>query len=136
VTRIDVVRRIAADPASLALLLAGPAAGELWPDVAAMPALVPSQPSTRVTISMEPPVRSGLGFVAHLQFHRAERRVARGRLVVVASAVDDRGDDHKGTSELRLTASCEDAFAQQLRSDGVAYLANLATVAEARSSAA
>jgi hypothetical protein len=121
VTRIEVVRPLAADPASLALLLAGPAATDQWPPQS-------------VSMLAEPPLRSGVGFAAQLTFSQNGHRVGRGRLSITAAVSGDFGE--LTTSELRLVAVCEERVARGLGSDAENYCDNLVRLCEARSSAA
>ena len=72
-TRIDVGRPIQADPSSVALVLAGPAARELWPPRAdrLIGAVAPQGPALSVTL--DPPGRTGVGFTARVRVHGAAR---------------------------------------------------------------
>lgn len=113
-TRIEVVRCIAADPSSVALLLSGPAAREAWPSVA--------------DVRVGPPMRSGVGFVADMTVVDDDAAV-RGRFTIV-------GAGPSGASDVRLVLTSAVADARSLRSAGEGCLSHLADIAHARSSAA
>lgn len=69
---IEATRTIGADPAGLALLLAGPTAAEIFTDGTALE-------GAGVEVQITPPRRTGIGFAASL------RALSAGRLVGSAS---------------------------------------------------
>ncbi len=115
-TRIEVARPIAADPASVALLLADPAGGELWPDVHALPAQ-----------------RTATAFVAVLRVAAGERTVP----ATLSLGYADTGDGVRATrAQLRIVGDGEVGSGAVLREHGRKFLDRLAAAAEARSYAA
>jgi len=112
VAKIELVRHVAADPSSLALLLSGPTGRELWPDEA---------------VVLGAPQRSGLGFRVDLA--TSAPATARGRILIAAAA------DGPVASDVRLTLSVV-GDVPSLRRAAADYLDALAVTAQARSSAA
>ncbi|MDQ1704501.1 MAG: hypothetical protein QOF18_867 [Frankiaceae bacterium] len=112
-SRIEVVRHVAADPAGVALLLSGPAGRDLWPDEEA---------------HFGPPMRSGVGFAVDLTVDEAGRH-ARGRVDITAAAAGP------GATDLRLVLSSNTGLSR-LSLDARRFLSRLADAAQARSSAA
>lgn len=112
--RIEVVRQVAADPAGVALLLAGPGAGDLWP---------------RTAVHFGAPGRSGLGFVVDIAAGDASRP-AHGRIRVVP------GTEGPGTTEVRLVLTAGSASLTLLAPAANDFLDGLTEAAQARSSAA
>ena len=110
--RVDVVREVEADPAGVALLLAGPAARELWPAPAAQ---------------FGPPSRSGLGFALSVTVG-GSGSVAHGTLTVRAGAMP-------GTCVVRFTVP-EAPAAGTVAEHARRFLDGLAERARSRSSAA
>ena len=110
--RIDFSRHVEADPASVALLLSGPTGRELWPDA---------------ELVLAPPQRSGVGF--RVDFSVGEG-YGRGRILIAASS------EGPVASEVRLTLSTADKLAGSLQGASHQFVDALATVAQARSSAA
>jgi hypothetical protein len=125
-TQAQIVRRFAADPAGVALLLAGPVADMLWPQPESSDDLQPA----RVVVG--PPMRAGVGFVVDLTIADPELGSARGRLELVPETAEL--PLVGTTARLRLTASR--GSADLLRSHGEQFLAALGALAVARSSAA
>lgn len=113
-TRIEVVRHIAADPAGVALLLSGPAGPDLWP---------------AEVVRFGPPTRSGVGFVVDLTIDDAGR-TARGRVDIRAAS------EGPGATDLRLVLASSAATAAGLGLHAHRFLDGLADAAQARSSAA
>jgi hypothetical protein len=112
-TRFEVTRHVAADPAGVALLLAEPAS---WSDL-----------DHRWVVA--PPHRVGAGFAAALQVTASSDRLARGVISVAASA--DAG------CEVRLVINARDrAIAHDVEQSASTFLAVLAERARARSFAA
>src|SRR4051794_987930 len=73
-TRAEVVRNVAAEPAGIALLLSGPGAYALWPGV------------DDTTMRLRPPMRSGVGFVVDIGVEDPVLGAARARLSIVPAA--------------------------------------------------
>ena len=119
VSRIDAGRTLAADPASVALLLAGPAATEAWPATGGR------------TLSASAPTRFGAGYGLHVQIRSAEDLVGNARLSVLPSA---HVDGHL-QCELRMTIACDDSVAAVLAGEQASYLDELVALAEARATA-
>ena len=113
VARIDLIRHVAADPASVALLLSGPTGRDLWP---------------AGSLALAPPRRSGVGF--RVDFTVADSTAARGRILVAAST------DGPVASEVKLTLSTPDVSAFGLRRAAERFVEELAAAAQERSSAA
>ena len=99
--RLHHVRAVAADPTSLALLLAGPATLDLWPSVvrstdAARGRLVlnldlPSAPTT-LLLRVDSPVRTVTSYVLHFQATGEEFPTVDGALRVTRDATRPFGD--------------------------------------------
>jgi len=119
-TQAQIVREFPADPASVALLLAGPAAAGLWPDAA----------DAEPVVSLGPPMRSGVGFVVDITVTEAALGNIRGRLALVPSG----GAPTATSARLLLTGAR--ASAATLRQRGAWFLDELSSLAVARSSAA
>ena len=121
-TRTRVTRRIAADPTSTALLLAGPAAVELWPQPASVRALPPRRTPTSYVTRFE---WSGPG----LPTTTAELTLAYvpgAAVPSTAAALLLHSPDPDGS---RADAASLTTLAEE-------FLANLALTAERRASAA
>ena len=129
-TRVEVRRSVAADPSSVALVLAGPAARELWPPRSdrVVGVVEPQQP--RLTVTVDPPSRSGVGFAARIDVHAGDATVGSGRLSIAPSS----GEPLR--CEVRLALEVEPACAARLKRDAERYLDNLAELSRERSSAA
>lgn len=110
--RIEVVRQVAADPSSLALLLSGPTGRELWEGD---------------SLVLGAPERSGLGF--RVDVAATAPANARGRILIAA------GSDGPIASEVRLTLSAV-GNVPAMRRAADQFLDALASAAQARSSAA
>ena len=142
-TRAD--RRIAADPTSTALLLAGPAAIELWPGVRRVGPVADrilveadlSDQSTAATVLVQPPRRTPTSFVTRFEWVGPSLPPTTGELTLryVAGA-----DDSPATAAfLVLESEGVDGSAlsaQSLQSLAERFLDNLARLAESRSRAA
>ena len=120
-TQAQVVREFPADPASVALLLAGPSAASLWPGA----------PDDDAVVSLGPPMRAGIGFVVDLTVAEAAGSV-RGRLSLVPCG----GQTPVGGTSARLVLTGTRACAADLRLRGGRFLDALSSLAVARSSAA
>jgi len=110
--RIEVVRHVAADPSSLALLLSGPTGRELWDGD---------------SLLLGAPQRSGLGFRVDLATTAPAK--AHGRILIAA------GSDGPIASEVQLTLSAV-GDVPAIRRVADEFLDALAAAAQARSSAA
>jgi hypothetical protein len=141
-TRAD--RRIAADPTSTALLLAGPAALELWPGVrrvgtvadrVLVEATIPEQRlSTAATVLVSPPRRTPTAYVTTFEWVGPALPRTAGELVLGYAA----GSDVPSTDAV-LTLDTEEPGAlsrEALQELAAAFLDNLATLAESRNRAA
>ena len=113
-TELTVARTIAADPASTALLLAGPGARELCP----LP----------LDLRATPPVRTATAFETRFECRSGSRAVGRGR-------VELRGE-YPGRTRATLTMTYDPCDVGEPHDVAEGFLRNLATAAEARSSAA
>src|SRR4051794_37553588 len=125
-TQAQVVREFAADPASVALLLAGPAAGFLWPESDG------DDEAETQSLQGGPPMRGGVGFVVDLTIADPDVGNARGRLALTPGAG---GPPTAGTCA-RLVITAAHAPAPALRRRGEDFLSALGSLAVARSSAA
>jgi hypothetical protein len=129
-TRIDVSHVVVADPSSVALVLAGPAARELWPPRSdrVIGAVAPQRPRLHVTV--DAPARAGVGFAARVVVHAADTTIGTGRLTIAPGSGTETG------CRVRLTLEAADDAADRLRRDAARYLDNLAEMTRARSRAA
>lgn len=114
-TRIEVLRPIAADPASVALLLADPSGCELWPGVHAVP-----------------PQRTATAFVAVLRLGEGDGAVAA---TLSLGYADSRDGVRATRAALRIVVD-DEGRGGELRVSAMQFLDRLATAAEARSYAA
>jgi hypothetical protein len=144
--RIHADRHIAADPTSTALLLAGPAALELWPGVRRVGAVdgrvlveadIPAQRlSTAATVLVSPPRRTPTSFVSRFEWSGPSLPSTRGELTLAYAAGGD------GPSTVALLVLDTDDIADSaltesaLRDLAEAFLGNLKDLAESRSRAA
>jgi hypothetical protein len=141
-TRIEVSRKAVGDPSSVALVLAGPAARELWPrradrvagvagvdGVDGVDGVVKAQ-QPAASLAVDPPARSGVGFAARVQVQAGDRAVGTGRLNILPVSPDCCG------CEIRLSLEVYDDAADRLRRDAAQYLANVADLSRERSCAA
>jgi len=147
-TRTRVVRRIGADPTSTALLLAAPAALELWPGVrrvgeAGGRALVEAELAaaervqTAASVRALPPQRTPTSFVTRFQWTGPGLPVTEGTLTLAyASGADGSPSTHAaltldsdGLEDSRVDAGTLTAMAE-------GFLENLARAAESRNRAA
>jgi hypothetical protein len=149
--RTRVSRRIAADPTSTALLLAAPAAVELWPgarrvgDVdggvlveAAAPtatADLPTDPPAVVEVRAFPPRRTPTAYVTRFAWSGDTLPVVSGRLTLAyAPTADGTPVTH---AVLELEPADDDVYsARELAAKAEGFLANLARAAETRNRAA
>jgi hypothetical protein len=128
VTRIEVSRDILAEPSSVALVLAGPAARELWPRRGDRRVGLVGSSQPRFAVDVDPPARSSLGFSAGVRVRAADEVVAAGRL-----SIRPGGD---GRCSIDVSLAVDDDVADPVRRDALRYVANVAAVSRARSSAA
>ena len=145
-TRTRVTRRIAADPTSTALLLAGPTAFELWPGVRRVADVngrtvvetdVSPERRTAASVRALPPRRTPTSYVTRFEWAGPGLPETSGELTLAyapgpggelgthaALVLDSSGFDPAVLDSRALTAMAE------------GFLANLARAAELRSSAA
>jgi len=123
---IHATRTIAADPASVALLLAGPTATELF--AAATPVL-PAAPDADLLAEIPPPHRSGVGFATSVSISSGERPLAWGSLTIQPGG-------RLGTTISVALQSVDGADRSALQRWLTAGLAELASAAMARACAA
>lgn len=133
-TRIEVGRPIQADPSSVALVLAGPAARELWPPRSDRLVGVVTQQAPALSVTVEPPGRTGVGFTAKVRVHAGDAVVGTGRLTILPTS--ETGVVEPAGCEVRLGLESDEEVADRLRRDVYRYLANLARLSRERSSAA
>lgn len=145
-TRTRVTRRIAADPTSTALLLAGPTAFELWPGVRLVAEvsgrmvvetdLAPDRPAT-ASVRALPPQRTPTSYVTRFEWAGPGLPATTGELTLGYAPT---ADGELGThAVLVLDSSGFEGSALDLVSLEVmarGFLANLARAAEMRSHAA
>lgn len=133
-THIELSRPIEADPSSVALVLAGPAARELWPPRSdrLIGAVAPQRPA--LTVAVDPPGRTGVGFTARVRVLAGDAVAGAGRLSILPTS--DRGSADPAGCEVRLDLEAGDEVAERLRRDADRYLDNLAQLSRERSSAA
>jgi hypothetical protein len=134
--RTRVERRIAADPTSTALLLAGPGALELWPGVRRVGAVadrvlveaeIPQQRlSTAATVRVEPPRRTPTSYVTRFEWVGPSLPRTSGELTLSYG-------DAATEAVLVLDTEAEASLPLQELAEG--FLDNLARLAESRSSA-
>jgi hypothetical protein len=147
ITHIRAARRIGADPTSTALLLAGPAAMELWPGVRLVgevggrtlveAELAAAPTPTAASVRARPPRRTPTSFVTRFAWTGPGLPITEGTLTLTyASGADGAPSTHaelvldsSGLGGSRLDQSALTAMAEQ-------FLANLAGAAESRSRAA
>jgi len=139
--RTQANRRIAADPTSTALLLAGPAALELWPGVRRVGAVadrvlveatIPDQRlATAATVLVSPPRRTPTSYVTSFDWvGPALPRTAGTLLLSYAGPCET-------VAELTLDTEEPGALSDTARASLAAgFLANLAKLAESRNRAA
>lgn len=152
--RVDVSRRIAADPTSTALLLAGPGALELWPGVRRVAEVggrvlveteLPTQDGTALpvaaVVTTEPPRRTPTSFVARFSWTSSALPPVDG--VLTLSYAPGSNGIPATSASLRLDAEPpDDASPRTAHRTAVltalahGFLQNLAAAAEQRRSAA
>lgn len=140
-TRTRAERRIEADPTSTALLLAGPAALELWPGVRRVGevgrrALVElDDPTTAASVTARPPRRTPTAYVTRFSWTGPDLPVTEGVLTLTyapgASTPSTRAElvlDSEGVEGSRLDRAALSRLA-------AGFLQNLALAAESRRAA-
>ena len=144
--RIRADRRIAADPTSTALLLAAPAALELWPGVRRVGAvdgrvlvettLPDQQVSTAAAVLVGPPRRTPTSFVTRFEWAGPSLPRTAGELTLAYAA----GDDAPATEAVLVLDSDDLAGSalteSTLRGLADTFMDNLKELAESRSRAA
>jgi hypothetical protein len=142
-TRVRASRRIAADPTSTALLLAGPTAVELWPGASAVAeredgsvlveAERPDGPA-RVVLRAMAPRRTPTAYVMQFGWSGEAVQAVDGRLrLAYAPTADGTPVTH---AVLELDAGADGEPLARLAARGEAFLENLARAAETRNRAA
>jgi hypothetical protein len=134
-------RRVAAEPASLALLLAGPTAVELWPgarrigefgDRLTVQADLPDGEFSEVHLQALPPRRTPTSFLIRFEYSGAGIPPTTGTITLTGQG--------NGSSRVQLALRWEGGIDQLVREDterkAASFLTTLATAAEQRSSAA
>lgn len=134
-------RRIAADPTSTALLLAGPAVLELWPGVrrigavadrVLVEAVIPEQRlATAATVLVSPPRRTPTSYVTRFDWVGPELPRTNGELTLAYAGAG------QTAAELTLDTEAPGALSPEaLTTLAQAFLDNLAALAESRNRAA
>lgn len=147
-TRTALVRRIAADPTSTALLLAGPSALDLWPGVrrvaevgrrVVVEAELASRRTAAASVRAEPPHRTPSAYVTRFAWSGSGLPSTTGELTLAYArsaegglATDARLVLETETASLERSGLAQDA----LRAMAEGFLRNLAEAAELRSHAA
>jgi hypothetical protein len=134
-------RQVAAEPASLALLLAGPTAVELWPgarrigefgDRLTVEADLPDGEQSEVHLQALPPRRTPTSFVIRFEYSGEGVPRTNGTITLTSQG--------KGSSRVELALRWEGGIDRLIREDtedkAASFLTTLATTAEERSSAA
>jgi len=129
-TRIEVSRAVVADPSSVALVLAGPAARELWPPRSDRIVGVVTAQEPGLAVAVDPPARTGVGSAARVQVQAGDATVATGRLTILPARAEAPG------CEVLISLEASDDAADRLRRDATRYLTNVAELSRERSSAA
>ncbi len=133
-------RRIAADPTSTALLLAGPAAVELWPDTrrtgqqAGRLRVVTELPdgSSEVTVRALPPQRTPVAFVSRFDIAGPDVPAVTATLTLGYAS----GQHTDARLDLEIGAGGSPLVRQVLPLRAARFLDNLAAAAEERATAA
>ncbi len=150
VVRTRVVRRIAADPTSAALLLAGPAALELWPGVrhvgaagdralveAELPGGGNGSTTTAAAVRARPPLRTATSYLTRFGWSGPGLPATDGSLTLSYAPCPAGSVATYATLVLYSTDLVGSRLDElRLRRMAVAFLANLAWAAESRSRAA
>lgn len=134
-------RQVTAEPASLALLLAGPTAVELWPgarrigefgDRLTVEADLPDGEQSEVLLQALPPRRTPTSFVIRFEYSGDGIPRTNGTITLTSQG--------NGSSRVELALRWEGGIDRLIREDtehkAASFLTTLATTAEERSSAA
>ena len=134
-------RQVSAEPASLALLLAGPTAVELWPgarrvgefgDRLTVEADLPDGGQSEVHLQALPPRRTPTSFVIRFEYSGNGIPRTSGTIILTSQG--------NGRTRVELVLRWEGGIDRLIREDtehkAASFLAKLATTAEERSSAA
>jgi hypothetical protein len=146
-TRIRISRRIAADPTSTALLLAGPTAFDLWPGVRRVAEVsgrmvvetdlpTANRRPAAATVRALPPQRTPTSYVTRFEWAGTGLPATTGELTLAYAPT---ADGSVGThAELVLDSEWAGSALDQASLETMArgFLANLASAAELRSHAA
>lgn len=141
-TRIEAHQRIVADPASTALLLAGPTALELWPGVRRVGEVggrvlieVAGPAPAAASVTARPPRRTPTAFITRFAWTGLDLPVTEGVLTLTYAPGDGSPTtraslvlDSEGLADSSLDESALAGMAEQ-------FLVNLARAAEARRAA-
>jgi|SRR5579884_1247640 len=119
---IEATRTICADPAGVALMLAGPTAADILADDSALS-------GAGVAVQTTPPRRTGIGFAATVRVLSEDRPIGAGSIAVQPAS----GEGSRVTVTLRLMAPVDAAALSRWLQAG---LAELAAAAQERSYAA
>jgi hypothetical protein len=143
VKAVQVERRIAADPTSIALLLAGPSGVALWPGVQEVAeaatgrhrvvADVPDRGTIVADVAAEPPTRTPTSFFVQFSFVAADVPASTGELRLDHDPVSV---EAMPTTRASLSIRYDGPAPDRLRRLATEFLANLAAAAEERSRAA
>jgi hypothetical protein len=164
VARLETTRRIAADPTSAALLLAGPSAVELWPGatlertgpddqlrvMTELPAaFLPVSGRAAVLVRALSPQRTPTAFLLRFSFGAAGFPGVRGELALeyAVPGASDASDEPRPATDALLRLDVDDPagadlvvpldrFLSGLQTLAETFLDNLAIAAEGRSQAA
>jgi hypothetical protein len=143
-TRTRVTRRIAADPTSTALLLAGPTAFELWPGVRRVADVggrvvvetdLPTQGTAAVSVRALPPRRTPTSYVSRFEWVGPGLPETTAELTLAYAPGAD-GEVSTHAALVLDSAGFELLDAKALTAMAEDFLANLARAAERRSHAA
>lgn len=146
VTRTRVTRRIAADPTSTALLVAGPTAFELWPGVRRVADVsgrlvvetnLPEGRAVAASVRALPPKRTSTAYVTRFEWIGPGLPATSGELVLAYAPTA--GGEVATHAALVLDSTIEEGSAlscHDLEAMATAFLVNLARAAELRSHAA
>jgi hypothetical protein len=139
-------RRIAADPTSTALLLAGPSAMDLWPGVQRVASVegglvvethLPSRPHAAATVRAFPPKRTPTSYVTRFTWEGPGLPATSGELTLSFLPDADGTVETEASLVLESDAAAVSSLDElTLRELAKGFLANLATAAELRSHAA
>lgn len=146
VERTRVVRRIAADPTSTALLLAGPSAIELWPGAhrvgeaggrTLVEAELAAAPATAASVRALPPRRTPTSYVMAFDWAGPGLPATSGTLTLAYAPASDGTLSTHAALQLQSTGLADSCLSEtDLRAMATGFLDNLGRAAEFRSRAA